>query len=240
MGRIYLAYEVRGCGRGTAAAGGAGGATWPPLLLRFRRPTYAPQRSSKALWLVCIVLTPSHAFHTFCGTGDLRELREHVRASAALVLVQSASVLTRPYCLIEIVTAIEESVPIVAVALANTPFVYDHEDASRLLASLETRLDELNPGALAMLRAAGIPADHAARLLGGTIPHVISVRFDLFASRRVIAASVADIAAAMAEAKPLPVPSEAEWARSRAEGQQRQASPGHQQSLASGAGFPSH
>ena len=46
---------------------------------------------------------------------DLRELLEQVRESDVLLFFQSRSVLERPYCLLELHTAVTAGVPIVAV-----------------------------------------------------------------------------------------------------------------------------
>ena len=46
---------------------------------------------------------------------DLRELLDHVKNSDVLVLLQTTGLLTRPWCLLEIVTAIKAGVPIVAI-----------------------------------------------------------------------------------------------------------------------------
>ena len=51
---------------------------------------------------------------------DLRKLGEHVVDSDVLVLLQSAEVLLRPWCVYELVTAIKADVPIVAVT--SKPF----------------------------------------------------------------------------------------------------------------------
>lgn len=49
---------------------------------------------------------------------DLTKLRDHVVNSDALVLVQSKGVLARPYCLIELLTALKHNVPIVGLSLS--------------------------------------------------------------------------------------------------------------------------
>ena len=46
---------------------------------------------------------------------DLRTLLNDVRESDVLVLLQTTNLLTRPWCLLEIVTAIDANVPIVAI-----------------------------------------------------------------------------------------------------------------------------
>ena len=45
---------------------------------------------------------------------DLRTLKDDVRDSEVLLLLQSKDVLTRPWCLIELYTAVTNNVPIVA------------------------------------------------------------------------------------------------------------------------------
>ena len=60
-------------------------------------------------------------------------LWQAVRESEVLLLVQSESVLTRPYCLLEMVTAIEARVPIVGVNLAGKPQAYDFANAANYL-----------------------------------------------------------------------------------------------------------
>ena len=49
---------------------------------------------------------------------DLSKLTEYVVNSDALVLVQSKGVLARPYCLIELLTALKHNVPIVGLSLS--------------------------------------------------------------------------------------------------------------------------
>ena len=58
----------------------------------------------------------------FLDSDDLRSLHklcDHVLESRCLVLLQTRAVLTRPYCLLELLTAIEHGVPIVGVTVAG-------------------------------------------------------------------------------------------------------------------------
>ena len=58
----------------------------------------------------------------FLDSDDLRSLDklvDHVRSCQSLVLVQTASVLTRPYCLLELITAIDANIPIVGVCVGG-------------------------------------------------------------------------------------------------------------------------
>ena len=56
---------------------------------------------------------------------DLGELRKHVQDSDVVVLIQSTNVLTRPYCVLELLWAVEANVPIVGINLTNHAFPYD-------------------------------------------------------------------------------------------------------------------
>ena len=67
---------------------------------------------------------------------DLTQLQQHVRDSDVLVLLQSANVLSRPYCVLELVTAIEAGVPVLGVTLSSSGYIFS--EATALL----THLDE--------------------------------------------------------------------------------------------------
>ena len=61
---------------------------------------------------------------------DLRLLLDHVRDSDALVVLQSAAILHRPWCLLEMHAAIEGGIPIIAIAIAGKG--YDYATAANL------------------------------------------------------------------------------------------------------------
>ena len=69
---------------------------------------------------------------------DLRLLTQAVAQSDVLILLQTAHVLERPYCLIELATAIHHNVPIVGVSLTSGPFPYRFAEAASFLKSLDT------------------------------------------------------------------------------------------------------
>ena len=62
---------------------------------------------------------------------DLRMLLEHVRNTRVLVVVLSKEVLLRPWCLLELYTAINANVPIVAVDVEGRG--YDYAEAAEYL-----------------------------------------------------------------------------------------------------------
>ena len=155
----------------------------------------------------------------FLDSDDLRNLKslvQHVKTSRALLLLQTRKVLTRPYCLLEILTAMDAGVPIVGVALCRHAFPYSFEDASLLLESLDTSLGEVSPGADVFLKERGIDLAEAAFKCSSRIPKIISVHLDTCASRNILAATIDDLTSALASARPVPLDgSKAEWLAAR-------------------------
>ena len=72
---------------------------------------------------------------------DLTMLQQYVRDSRCVLLLQTKSVLTRPWCIVELLTAIEARVPIVAVSITSGAHAYDFASASAFLTHLDTALD---------------------------------------------------------------------------------------------------
>ena len=77
---------------------------------------------------------------------DLTQLQQHVRDSDVLVLLQSANVLSRPYCVLELVTAIEAGVPVLGVTLSSSGYIFS--EASALLTHLDEQVRIARPFAL--------------------------------------------------------------------------------------------
>ena len=97
-------------------------------------------------------LPPGKIFIDSDTLKDLRRLRQHVRDSDVLVLLLTSNFLTRPWCLLEIYTAITESVPIVALNI-NGAHPYNYSQAAAFLQELDTELDR---GAMQLLVDHGI------------------------------------------------------------------------------------
>ena len=74
------------------------------------------------------------------GPGFLSRLKQEVRESECLLLLQTKSVLTRPWCLVELLCAIEAGVPIVGVSILSGAHAYDFSAALELVTHLDTRL----------------------------------------------------------------------------------------------------
>ena len=132
-----------------------------------------------------------------------------------LLLLQSTTVLTRPYCLLELLTAIDHGVPIVGVSVVgrHASAGFDHGAAETFLANLDARLDGR---ATALLAQNGVTdLVDAAYKLSSTLPKVISIPFDPSASRNVLRGTITDIAEAMSHARTLPLPDKDAWHTSR-------------------------
>jgi hypothetical protein len=154
---------------------------------------------------------------------DLRELLDSVRDSDVLVIVQSAEVLTRPWCLLEMVAAVDVGVPIIAISVSGKG--YNFAEATNLLTHLDTLLETINPGACALLRQNGVEPIDAAFKLSTALPSVIGLPFDSAASGSTIQASLLAIVAAMNTAKPMPQTTDLQecmWMQSRSAGAAKQ------------------
>ena len=82
--------------------------------------------------------------------SDLRNLLQHVMQTKVLVLLQTKSVLTRPWVIIELYTAITHDVPIVALNVANS-YPYNYAEAENFLMHFDEEIDIANPGAAQLL-----------------------------------------------------------------------------------------
>jgi hypothetical protein len=82
---------------------------------------------------------------------DLTKLKDHVRESSCVLLLQTRSVLSRPWCLIELITAIDADVPIVGISITSGAFPYDFARGLEWMTHLDTVLDADKRAQLAAL-----------------------------------------------------------------------------------------
>jgi len=160
---------------------------------------YKVEAATEARWLQ-EQLEPKldgRAFLDSDDLNDLSKLTQHVRDSKCLLLLQTRSVLTRPWCLLELKTAIDEGVPIVGVSIVSGASPYDFAQAGSLMAHLDTLLPD---GKAQDAEALGIDVLDAAYKLSNTIPNIISVSLNMNQSRGMLAATVNDIIEAMGKA----------------------------------------
>lgn len=182
----------------------------------------------------------------FLDSDDLRDLTklvQHVKDSRCIILLQTRKVMTRPYCILEVLTALENSVPIVTVTVTgkHSHDAYNFEEMSQMLTFLETELEHWNPGAADVLCDHGYDdlVDVAYRL-SCAIPKTISVSLNTGASRNVLRATMEDLVSAVEDAKanPLQLPDKAAWlaAREKMTRPQRQIAPPTQPAAAPRSG----
>eukprot|EP00929_Paragymnodinium_shiwhaense_P102141 TRINITY_DN65327_c0_g1_i1.p1 TRINITY_DN65327_c0_g1~~TRINITY_DN65327_c0_g1_i1.p1 ORF type:complete len:1298 (-),score=269.62 TRINITY_DN65327_c0_g1_i1:94-3987(-) len=145
---------------------------------------------------------------------DMRLLLSHVRESDCILVLLSSEVLTRPWCILELCTAIEAAVPIVVVDVRGKGF--DATDGRKCLTFLDTELDRRNPGAADCLRAHGLTPLDAAYLLSNVIPNIPAVDFDPSDSPNVLYGCLMEIIEHMRNSSPVLIStSKLEWVESR-------------------------
>ena len=146
---------------------------------------------------------------------DLRLLLDHVKDTEVLVLLQTTSVLTRPWVILELYTAVTNNVPIVALNVHNS-YPYDYTKAMEFLLHFDEEIDIANPGAAELLIENGVDPVDVAYRLSDALPNIISTDFNPNASSNMIRASLEDLADAMRSATPLtPTLSKETWLANR-------------------------
>jgi hypothetical protein len=153
--------------------------------------------------------------HRCTDLSDLRLLKSAVLDSECIILVQSAGVLERPWCLVELTTAIDARIPIIGVSLSSGKHSYDFGEASHFLKSLDKKLEERNPGSTALLINHDCHPSDVMWKLSWTLPSIISVAFNPSASSNVLRAVIADIISGMRSARPIEMAAKEDWLRQR-------------------------
>ena len=103
-------------------------------------------------------------------------------------------------CLIELYTAIEHDIPIIALNCVGKG--YDFIEASDFMLHLETSLQTLNPDALDVLNANGVDPVRLAHKLWSVLPNIISIPLNTSASDNAIKAAIHDLANTVMQANP--------------------------------------
>ena len=100
-------------------------------------------------------LNPPAFFSYTDNLQDLRLLLQHVEDSETLVILQSRKVLTRPWVILELYTALTHDVPIVALNIQNA-FRYDYSQALEFMMYFDQEIEIANPGAAQLLIEQGV------------------------------------------------------------------------------------
>ena len=85
--------------------------------------------------------------------ADLHELRQHVAHSDVIIALQTPNLLTRPFCLVELVTAIDLAKPILGLRIEGPKATYNFEEMSKFMADFPNQLRERAPHAAVTVAA---------------------------------------------------------------------------------------
>jgi len=175
--------------------------------LRGRYPAFLSHYKKEAGECATILkdrLTPLLGCEPFLDSDNLQNLGELValvKQSDTLVLLLTENVLTRPWCLVELYTALKHAVPVVTVEITKRGYGYDFGQAGPYLAGLPGTLEAANPGATEVIRGAGIDlGDLSDTLRGANLPHIISREFSPHRTDAVMRSEAEDIVEAMRSA----------------------------------------
>ena len=124
-----------------------------------------------------------------------RSLVDHVREAEAVVLLQTAGVLTQAQVLVELVAAVDAGIAIFGVALKGGPPAYSFDASVELLTHLDSLLEPIAPGSIAVLRDQGVNPTDASHKLANTVPKTISRPLNMAASPKVLSATISDLTA---------------------------------------------
>ena len=148
--------------------------------------------------------------------SDLRNLLEYVKNTKVLVLLQSKRVLTRPWVILELHTALTNDVPIVALNVQKESCRYDYAEALSFLMHFDEEIEVANPGAAELLIDMGVDPVDVAWRLSDSLPNIISTNFDPNSSEKVLQASLEDLVDSMRRATPIaPSTTKEEWLEKR-------------------------
>eukprot|EP01046_Picozoa_sp_COSAG06_P012302 COSAG06_NODE_719_length_12828_cov_24.153036_3_plen_481_part_00 len=222
MTAVALTTDMEVHARGSASGGGGGspggpvfhlpvasslgrsGKRWTGFLSHYKDECASPARQMKTELSAELSALGTDA-QVYLDSDDLRDLwrlLDAVKESEVLVLMQTRHLLSRPWVLLEIYTAITHAVPIVTVQVQG-PACYSFADAQVFLDNFEAELERRNPGAGRLVLnhvQEGHDLSHVGQLLSAVIPFVISKTFTPAASMNVLRAEIADLIIAMDEA----------------------------------------
>jgi hypothetical protein len=127
---------------------------------------------------------------------NLNELLDNgVKHSRALLLVQTAKCLHRPWTLLQVYEALRLGKPVICVHVAHGG--YDFQTAKEFLADLRYAIEDVKPGAYdvtrALLHERGISWTNMQRALYATVPNSLSISLHPGAAAELTDAAVREI-----------------------------------------------
>ena len=174
--------------------------TYAAFLSHFKNEAAAEARVLKSELVRGLRTREDQIFLDADNLTDLRELLHCVETSDALILMYTKGVLSRPWCLLEIVTAVQNSIPVIVMRVANA-FAGDVDEISTILDDLPGYLANSNPMAEETLRAfnysASIVGPQIKAALHLSLDDVIS--FDPHQSAVILQNQISQVAAALVD-----------------------------------------
>ncbi len=147
--------------------------TYAAFLSHFKNEAAAEARVLKSELVRGLRTREDQIFLDADNLTDLRELLNCVKTSDALILMYTKAILSRPWCLLEVATAVEYDVPIIVMRVANA-FAGNIDEISTILDDLSGYLAKTNPMAEETLRA----FNYSANTLGPQIKSAIRLSKD--------------------------------------------------------------
>ena len=130
---------------------------------------------------------PTAVFLDSDHLSNLKDLFKSLRSSSTLTVVQTERVNTRPWCLGEMLVAIEDKIPIVGVMVVGKKYDYAHSSA--LLGSLGDILDDRAKEELRR-HVPEFDALRASYLLSDCIPQIISRKLDTAEPDKILSSQI--------------------------------------------------
>lgn len=147
--------------------------TYAAFLSHFKNEAAAEARVLKSELVRGLRTREDQIFLDADNLTDLRELLNCVKTSDALILMYTNAILSRPWCLLEVATAVENDVPIIVMRVANA-FAGNIDEIPTILDDLSGYLAKTNPMAEETLRA----FNYSANTLGPQIKSAIGLSKD--------------------------------------------------------------
>ncbi len=143
---------------------------------------------------------------------SLNTLVEKVKRSNVMLVLQTKDVLKRPWCVLEVYTAIKHQIPIVTVQIEGRG--YDYEKTEHYLNNLDSLIDDGSRAVLVRNQCSDII--DVAYWLSSVIPHSLSRKYDPAATEDLFEGAIKSIAKAVRLVEFVsPTQSKDQWMRSR-------------------------
>ena len=168
------------------------------FLSHFKTEAAAEARVLKLELVNKLRTKPDEVFLDADNLSDLRDLLSDVAQSDAIVLLYTQGLLTRPWCLLELDTAVKNKVPIILLRIANA-FAGDASQIATILDDLPAHLLKINPGAEDTLKEFNTDANAVANTIREALVNTTPLTFDPHQSSAVMQAQIQQLAQALVE-----------------------------------------